>query len=104
MEITPEKWQRAKELFDSAVGLRPTERMAFLNDACSEDDIRKYVATLLADYEQAGSFLSEAPIVKLKATARHEKSERFTSGTIIAERFKVIRFLGKGGMGEVFAA
>jgi eukaryotic-like serine/threonine-protein kinase len=103
MEITPEKWHRAKELFDSAVGLKPAERTAFLNDACSEDDIRQQVEALLANYEQAGSFLSESPLLNFETPDR-EKSDRFTSGTIIAERFKIACLLGKGGMGEVFAA
>jgi eukaryotic-like serine/threonine-protein kinase len=104
MEITPEKWQRAKELFDSAVGLKPAQRIAFLNHACSEEEIRHQVESLLADYDQAGSFLSEPPKLNYERPDRSQKSDRFTFGTIIAERFKIVRLLGKGGMGEVFAA
>jgi len=33
-----------------------------------------------------------------------EKRERFVSGTIVGIRFKIVRLLGKGGMGEVFEA
>jgi eukaryotic-like serine/threonine-protein kinase len=103
MEITPEKWRRAKELFDSAVGLKPAQRIAFLNDACTEDGIRQQVESLLADYDQAGSFLSQPPNLNYERPDRSQKSDRFISGTIIAERFKIVRLLGKGGMGEVFA-
>src|SRR5439155_9993610 len=43
------------------------------------------------------SFLSK-PVIELP------KSERFAAGSIIAGRFKIVRLLGKGGMGEVFEA
>ena len=104
MEITPEKWQRAKELFDSAVGLKPAEQTAFLHKACSEEDVRQQVESLLANHEQARGFLSAPPVLELGNISRQEKSDRFKTGTIIATRFKIVRFLGRGGMGEVFAA
>ena len=51
----------------------------------------------LRNHEQAGSFLSK-PVID------PPKPERFAAGSMIAGRFKILRLLGKDGMGEVFEA
>jgi hypothetical protein len=97
MELTPDKWQRTKALFDEALQRPTSERAAFLDAACPEADLREQVEQLLRNHEQAGSFLSK-PIME------GPQPERFAAGCVIAGRFKIVRFLGKGGMGEVFEA
>src|SRR5205823_15031034 len=97
MEITPDKWQRAKTVFDAVLQQPAVERASFLAVACPEEDLREQVEQLLLNHEQAGSFLSK-PVIELP------KSERFAAGSIMAGRFKIVRLLGKGGMGEVFEA
>src|SRR2546427_11409146 len=97
MEITPHKWQRAKTMFDAVLQQPAVERASFLAVACPEEDLREQVEQLLLNHEQVGSFLSK-PVIELP------KSERFAAGSIIAGRFKIVRLLGKGGMGEVFEA
>src|SRR5437667_5030970 len=97
MEITPDKWQRAKALFDAVLQRPRSEREPFLASVCAEGDLREQVEQLLRNHEQAGSFLSK-PVIELP------KSERFAAGDIIAGRFKIVRFLGGGGMGKVFEA
>src|SRR5438874_8493987 len=97
MEITPDKWQRAKTVFDAVLQQPPSARKSFLASVCPEDDLRQQVEQLLLNHEQAGSFLSK-PVIELP------KSERFAAGSIMAGRFKIVRLLGKGGMGEVFEA
>jgi serine/threonine protein kinase/Tol biopolymer transport system component len=97
MAVTPDKWQRAKAVFDAVLPKPAAERASFLDVACPEEDLREQVEQLLRNHEQAGSFLSE-PVIELP------KPERFVAGSIVAGRFKVVRLLGKGGMGEVFEA
>ena len=97
MEITPDKWQRAKAVFDAALQRPASEREAFLAAACHDRDLRHHVEELLRNHERAGTFLSD-PMIPFS------ESGRFAAGTIIAGRFKVARLLVKGGMGEVFAA
>src|SRR5437773_919316 len=97
MEITPDKWQQAKALFDAVLQRPRSERESFLASVCAEGDLREQVEQLLRNHEQAGSFLSK-PVIELP------KSERFAAGDIIAGRFKIVRFLGGGGMGKVFEA
>ena len=102
MEITPDKWQRAKELFDAALLRPPSERAVFLASVCPERDLRAQVEQLLLNHEQAGSFLSKPLLDHRNQPA--ERPDRFASGTIVGVRFKIVRLLGKGGMGEVFEA
>jgi hypothetical protein len=97
MELTPDKWQRAKAVFDAALQRPSGERASFLAVACPEADLREHVEQLLLNHKQAGSFLSK-PVIELR------NSERFPAGSILAGRFKIVRLLGKGGMGEVFEA
>src|SRR5437899_13051312 len=103
MEITPDKWQRAKTVFDAVLQQPAVERASFLAVACPEEDLRDQVEQLLLNHEQAGSFLSK-PILEQHKQHSAGKSDRFASGTIVATRFKVVRLLGKGGMGEVSEA
>src|SRR5437773_719787 len=102
MELTPDKWQRAKAVFDAVLQQPPGERDSFLAAACLEDDLREQVEQLLRNHEQAGSFLSKPLLDHRNQPA--ERPDRFGSGTILGVRFKIIRLLGKGGMGEVFEA
>src|SRR6266568_1182783 len=97
MELTPDKWQRAKAIFDAVLQRPASERASLLATTCPEDELREQVEQLLRNHEQAGSFLSK-PVIELP------KSQRFAAGSIIAGRFKIVRLLGKGGMGEVFEA
>ena len=97
MELTPDKWQRAKAVFDAALQQPAGERASFLAVACPEEDVREQAEQLLLNYEQAGSFLSK-PVIAVP------KLERFAAGDIIAGLFKIVRFLGGGGMGRVFEA
>jgi predicted Ser/Thr protein kinase len=67
MEMTAEKWKRVKALFETALSQDPSQRASFLEQNCPDDDLREAVAKLLADYQEAGSFLSD-PVVNLRNT------------------------------------
>jgi len=73
------------------------ERASYLASICPDDELRAHVEELLRNHEQAGSSLS-------KPVFERPKAERFADGDIVAGRFKIVRFLGGGGMGKVFGA
>ena len=58
--MTPEHWQQINEALDGALDLPPSERAAYLDAHCGDHaTLRRKVATLVAAYEQAQSFLEE---------------------------------------------
>jgi serine/threonine protein kinase len=109
-----EQEQSAAKLFEAALDLPPERRAAFLDQACYEaPQLRRLVEELLLDNDRLGSFLgtpafgkpneaSSSGFDRLGQTVFPESSERFRPGEIIAGRFLVVRFIARGGMGEVY--
>jgi len=48
------------------------------------------------------SVLSDLPTAGLAAPVRREASPSFASGVLLAQRYRVVRFIARGGMGEVY--
>jgi serine/threonine-protein kinase len=102
MRLTPEQWERIKSLFPLASEQAPNERDSFLLRECPDDEVvRGEIARLLGSEEdrKRDEFLETGP-----AKAKYFKALNCESGDILAGRFKVIRFLAMGGMGEVYEA
>jgi eukaryotic-like serine/threonine-protein kinase len=100
------RWERVKELFEAALERAEPERSPFLLQACQNDvELRLEVESLLSGERKAGDFML-APLVPLPLIepARDSPPTTFSPGEIISGRFKVVRFIGRGGMGEVYEA
>lgn len=104
MEKTRENWEKIKTLFDEALAQEPPDRTAFLARVCPEVDLREHVEKLLADHEEAGSFLSDPIFGKNVRAKRSPSPSGFEPGEVIATQFKIVRLLGRGGMGEIYEA
>jgi Tol biopolymer transport system component len=102
--------QSAEELFGEALELPPERRSAFLDQACREaPELRRRVEWLLEQDQQAGSFLVKpafTPDGNAALTAANTAASlgRFQAGQLIAGRFAIVRFIARGGMGEVYEA
>ena len=78
----PDRWEKIKHLYEFAVGVHPSERKGSVQQA-----------SLLQAGNEAGDLLRQ-PAVKPAASLR--------DGDMVADRYRVIRLLGRGGMGEVY--
>jgi serine/threonine protein kinase/tetratricopeptide (TPR) repeat protein len=117
MQMTPDNWNAAKELFEAALELDSSQRSAFLAENCREESVRQQVERLLNDYQEAGSFL-DAPasnaleqipredaslLHSLPVTATSAEAENPMVGRQLGA-YKLMRRVGQGGMAAVFLA
>ncbi len=101
--MTPELYQRLKPLYEAALERPAEERHQFAKEACGDDDeLRQGLeALLVASDDRSGTL--DAPLVSLRD--HYLKRQRsFADGDLIMGRFRIIRLLGFGGMGEVYEA
>jgi serine/threonine protein kinase len=100
--VTPERWQKVKEVFQTAAELPPPERSAFLGRECAGDEpLRREVESMLAAEGKAVGFLDLLPRKAASEIPIEEQGQLI--GKTIAH-YKVLSLLGKGGMGEVYLA
>ena len=96
------RFQRVDTVFDAAVDLPAGERTDFIDRACAGDTaLRAEVRELLRAYHQSDSFL-ESPAVHIAAPLLEEAA---AVGEYVPDRigqFRVVREIGRGGMGRVF--
>src|SRR5829696_3342589 len=101
--MTPERWQRIKELFHAAAEQAPGERGPFLDANCAGDaEARAEVESLLAAHEREGEFLPETP-ARVAAALLGGERQALEPGSRVGS-FRVVGTLGEGGMGKVYLA
>lgn len=99
--MTPEQWRTIGEVFDRAVLLPPGERTTTVDRECgSDDEVRGEVASLLASHQAAGGFLQDRLRSALDAFLETSKAGELAR----AGPYRLVRELGRGGMGTVFLA
>jgi serine/threonine protein kinase/Flp pilus assembly protein TadD len=80
------------------------ERAAFLAQNCPDQNIRAEVEKLLANHDRAGDFLVEPAADCLNLLSEKPHLNSLEPGALLAGRFKIVSFVAKGGMGEVYEA
>lgn len=98
-----DKWQKVREIFDSALRRQPEERSQFVVEACGEDQtLLVEVESLLSSLGNADSFL-ETPVAAQIAEIIKPETQTLKRGTRFSH-YEIIEQIGEGGMGEVFLA
>jgi len=101
--VTPEQWQRVKEVFEAAVERDSSQRAAFLDEACDSDvALRREAESLIESYEKEKSFMS-LPVIAAAAPSLFDKQAESLVGQMVGH-YKILAPIGAGGMGEVYLA
>jgi serine/threonine protein kinase len=102
--MSPERWQQIKSLFESAIELPEGDRAVFLDQACAGDfSLRAEVESLLrADAKALHFFAHFADKIQTHLPAA--PAEMPSDEGRIVGAYRLVREIGRGGMGVVYLA
>jgi serine/threonine protein kinase len=125
--VNPERWAQVEELFHRARECEPSERLRVLEAA--DPELRHEVEALLSFHESAEAHLRAAVRQEVGAIGEPAKGESTTSildggdnlvikphvrgqcrdaqlnvGDVLSGRFRILRHIASGGMGDVYEA
>jgi serine/threonine protein kinase/tetratricopeptide (TPR) repeat protein len=94
--MTAEEWARIKDIFEAALDLPEEERDEYLRAASGDEpEIYRTVIELLRNHQS---------VIEASRRIRIEAVPALKCGELIAGRFRILRFIAAGGMGEVYEA
>jgi serine/threonine protein kinase/tetratricopeptide (TPR) repeat protein len=102
--VTPERWQKVKDVLATVLEAAPEDRAACLAQCCAGDESLCHEVEKLLEHEQeiGTNFLDETSLADV-TTALLSSDDKAWFGRHVGA-YKIISQLGMGGMGEVYRA
>ena len=106
MPLDPERWRTIDPILDAALDLPPAERARFLDEACGDDgQLRREIEELIASCELAGDLFEQPPLLVAQEMLAESRDDwQGVQPQAVIGHWRVIREIGRGGMGAVFLA
>jgi len=100
--VLPKRWKELAPLFDAALDVEPRERGAFIDRACKDDtDLRAELEALLVECAESDRLFTVGAMEQFAPLLA--KPRRGLPETV-AERYRIGREIGTGGMATVYLA
>jgi len=101
--VTPDRWQRVKDVFSAACELDASERNRYLDETCAGDAaLRAEVVSLLDAHNQTDAVIDRPAAAYVGGGEVFAGSDRRIGQRIGA--YEIVALIGHGGMGEVYRA
>jgi serine/threonine protein kinase/tetratricopeptide (TPR) repeat protein len=110
-QLTIDREEQVNKIVEAALTLAPGARAAYLDDACTDESLRRAVETTIAMQEPSrlfkGATNAEGPTAILQdadtVSLSNDEQQRLLDDTTIGP-YRVLRRIGQGGMGAVYLA
>ena len=95
------RWARLSEYFETALPMSAQDRVAFFDRKCPDDPaLRAELESLLRASDASAGLLEQPP----GTTAASSVSGELLATGVLIGHWRVLRLIGRGGMGEVYDA
>src|SRR5688572_28035541 len=101
--MTPEKWQRVKQIFHSAFEMPTVEREIFVSDECGDDWMMLAEAKSLFEAHSESESLFESPALASVSDMVEDTTLPSRVGQVVGA-YQIESEIGRGGMGAVYLA
>jgi serine/threonine protein kinase/tetratricopeptide (TPR) repeat protein len=101
--VTPERWKQVEAVFEQALELPAEARQDFFHKMCNGDEeLRREVESLLQAHARAGNFIDKRSLF-FSGESLEENDAAVRAGQLIGS-YRIVREIGRGGMGAVYLA
>lgn len=96
-------WDKIEELFGQVLDIAPENRRQFIEQECgSDEELVREILSLVENHENSGNFLDDS-VFSIGLRLLEDETDDLIRKKNFAH-FKLIKLLGRGGMGTVYLA